>query len=144
MRLPLAPELLWASTLGYRSRNGIWSALSFNYMAGRYMDVSPLRRMGRALDSAHDAAAMIRQEPLPPAATVDLTFYKSFRTRIGTFDIYAVVNNLLNARDIVYNGYEQTRLRASGSGANRTYVPFPSKYLYAYSRTWYLRLGYRF
>jgi hypothetical protein len=144
LALPSSPELLLVETIDWHSRSGIWSTLSLNYMAGRYVDPAPLRRLARTLDLASNSEAMSRQEQLPAAATLDLTVYKSFRTRLGAFDLFLVVNNLLNNRNIVYNAYEPSRLVVTGDGSTRSCTPFPTEYLYAYPRTYYLRLGYRF
>ena len=140
------PEAVLTSILSYRWRGSLWSTLSVNYMAGRYVDVSPLRRMERATSGLEGSAltGMISQERLADAVTLNFTFYKSFRTRFGSIDIFAAVNNLLDNRNVVYNGYEQQRLFSHSSGGTVTYSPFASKYLYSYPRTYYLRLGCRF
>jgi len=116
-------------------------SLTVNYMDGSYVDPSPLRRTSRAMQAASDPVAMAAQERLPAAATVNLTLYKSLRTRIGVFDLFAAVNNLFSDRGIVYNAYEQMRLSRQRDGS---YVPFPSRYLYSYPLTFYLRVGYKF
>lgn len=54
------------------------------------------------------------------------------------------MDNLFDDRRIVHSGYESMRLRKIGSGAGAGVEPFGSKYLYAYGRTCYLTLNFRF
>ncbi|MDD3107724.1 MAG: TonB-dependent receptor, partial [Alistipes sp.] len=126
----------------------LWSAsVSINYAGDYPLSPSPLRRMRLVYDyatSPEDRAALTRQEYLPEAVTVDLFVMKSFRMGTHYLSLSASVRNLFNRRRNVYSGYETLRVRKSGTGLNQSVTAFPSKYLYAYPRTYYLSLFFRF
>ena len=126
---------------------GFIATLSFNYMADRYVVANPLRRMERIYnltESPERFSEMVAQEKLPDAATVDLFLMKSFDMKHGSFTLLLSVNNLLGDRNMIYSGYEQMRIMRRGTGINRRYVPFDSKYLYSYPRSYYISATYRF
>lgn len=123
------------------------ASLTASYMGGRYVDISPLRRMERAYGLAespekHDD--FVDQERLGDAFVMNLFLLRSFPIRRGTLTVLASVNNLLGDTGIVYNGYEQMRIVKNGTAPNYNWKPFPSKYLYGYGRTWYVSLSYSF
>lgn len=80
----------------------------------------------------------------PGAATVGLFASKTFRLGARYLSLSGSVDNLFDDRRIVHSGYESMRLRKIGSGAGAGVEPFGSKYLYAYGRTCYLTLNFRF
>lgn len=146
-RLGGSPQRVASAELSYRGA-GLWMAsLSVNYAADHYVSASPLNRMSRVYDyaaSPEDRLALTDQERFPEAVTIDLFVSKSFRLGSRYLSVSASVNNLANRRDIVYSGYEQMRLRKSGTGLNQSVTAFGSKYLYAYPRTYYLSVNFRF
>jgi hypothetical protein len=83
------------------------------------------------------------QERLPDASSLGLYVSKGFIIADRYMYASVSVDNILN-REIIYGGYEQNRIRKSGTGINRTYSPFPSKYSYAYPRTFYLTVSANF
>ena len=103
--------------------------------------------MSRVFDyaaSPEDLEQLVTQERFPEAFTINLFAYKTFRLGRGYLTVSGSVNNLANRRRIVYSGYEQMRLKRTGTGVNRSIEPFGSKYLYAYPRTYYLTMSFRF
>ena len=137
---------LWLS-VPLSAYDGPFASLSVNYAADHYTTVSPLNRMGRVYDyaaSPEDLRALTEQERFPEAFTIDLFVSKSFRLGSRYLSVSAAVNNLANRKEIVYSGYEQMRLRKSGTGLNQSITAFGSKYLYAYPRTYYLTVNFRF
>lgn len=141
-----SPELLASVELEYNARNWIVS-MSCNYMGERYLTPTPLRRMERAYGKVATDNAFrnfVGQEKLDDACTVDMFILKSFEISGRWLTATLSVKNLLGSKDIVYNGYEQNRVRNYDNGAAAVYRPFDSKYLYSYPRSYYLSLSYRF
>ena len=146
-RLVGSPQRIASAELSYRGAKLWMASLSVNYAADHYTTVSPLNRMGRVYDyaaSPEDLRALTEQERFPEAFTIDLFVSKSFRLGSRYLSVSAAVNNLANRKEIVYSGYEQMRLRKSGTGLNQSITAFGSKYLYAYPRTYYLTVNFRF
>lgn len=146
-RLGGSPQRVAAAELGYQGVRMWRVALSVNYVADNYVSLSPLNRMSRVFDyaaSPEDLERLVTQERFPEAFTINLFAYKTFRLGRGYLTVSGSVNNLANRRRIVYSGYEQMRLKRTGTGLNRSIEPFGSKYLYAYPRTYYLTMSFRF
>lgn len=76
--------------------------------------------------------------------TVNLFLSKTFRVGGGYLSLTGSVNNIANRTNIVYSGYEQMRVLKTGTGTDRSFSPFASKYYYGYGRTYYLTVNYRF
>ena len=142
------PSSVVATQIAYSSRSNWRLSLALNYAGGRYIAISPLRRMTRVSDTASSPEAfaqMCEQEKLDTAFTVDASVMKSFVFTKGQRLICMLsARNLLNNKSIVYNGYEQMRILRQGSGINRTYTPFANKYTYAYPISIYLSVTYKF
>ncbi len=146
-RLGGSPQRVAAAELSYQGVHMWRVALSVNYVADNYVSLSPLNRMSRVFDyaaSPEDLERLVTQERFPEAFTINLFAYKTFRLGRGYLTVSGSVNNLANRRRIVYSGYEQMRLKRTGTGLNRSIEPFGSKYLYAYPRTYYLTMSFRF
>lgn len=144
--LTTSPRHAVMGELRYHSWGWV-ASVSGSYMGGRYVDISPLRRMERAYGLAgstekyHD---FISQEKLGDAFVMNVFLLRSFRIGGGSLTAVASVNNALGNRDIVYGGYEQMRIAKSGSAPNLNWKPFDTKYLYSYGRTYYVSLSYSF
>ena len=144
--LATSPQRAVTGELRYAPWGWITS-FTASYMGGRYVDVSPLRRMERAYglaESPEKHREFVDQERLGNAFVMNFFLLRSFPIRRGTLTVTASVNNLLGDTGIIYNGYEQMRIVKNGTAPNHNWKPFPSKYLYGYGRTWYLSLSYSF
>ncbi len=142
------PQCLGVAELRYSGTRMWLASVTFAYMGDNYVDLNPVRRMPRVTDRAGSPerfSALIAQERLPSAMTVDLFVSKTFRLG-GThrLTVNASIRNLLNRRDIVYSGYEPMRVRRVGSGLGSSIAPFDTKYYYSYGRGYYAGLSYRF
>ena len=90
------------------------------------------------------------QERLPDAVSVDMAAWKSFRLRGKRADSYSrlivtlSVKNLLGNENMVYSGRESLRIYRKSIAGDYLYEPFPTRYTYAYPRTYYLSVTYRF
>ena len=120
----------------YRS----WSAsLGVNYAGGRYVDASFIRRTERVVRQGAVSQQMydkfLSQQRLDDAMTVDASLSKWFRLGKSRLSATLSVKNIFNKRDIVYGGYEVSRIRNYRSGAQRVYAPQSDVLSYAYGRT---------
>lgn len=145
-RLGGSPERVASIEIKYNAI-GWLASLTYNYAGNRYLSPNPLRRMSRAYNLASSPERFdefVAQEKLPDAGTVNLFIMRTFRVANSRLSLMASVSNLLNGKDIIYNGYEQMRIMKRGNGVNVNHMPFPSKYMYAYGRNYYVSMIWRF
>src|SRR5690606_14890502 len=76
------PQEAYTAGLTYRSKN-FWSVfLNVNYFGGSWLDFNPVRRTSAAVDLVEPGSpqwdAILQQEQVDGAWTVDLSFYKSW------------------------------------------------------------------
>lgn len=145
-RIGSTPQSVCSAELRYGA-NGWLATATLSHMADNSVSISPLRRMPRAYelaDSPEKFEQFTLQQRLPNVTVIDLFLLKSFF--IGSTQLYALVSvkNIAGRNDIIYNGYEQMRIGKSGTGVNRVYSPFASKYLYGYGRTYFCSITYKF
>ena len=140
------PQRTAAAEIKYSGR--LWMAsVSVNYAGDNYIDINPIRRMKRVCDYALSQETITElnyQEKFPEATTINIFISKTFRLGTHYLSLSGSINNLANRKDIIYSGYEQMRLRKQGTGLNQTITPLGSKYYYAYGRTYYLTLNFKF
>jgi outer membrane receptor protein involved in Fe transport len=90
------------------------------------------------------------QERLPDAVSVDAAAWKSFRLRSKRGEEYKrlvvslSVRNLLGRENMIYSGRESLRIYRRSIAGDYLYEPFPTRYTYAYPRTYYISVTYRF
>lgn len=141
--LATSPERAATIELEYDTWGWI-ASLSASYVGGRYVMISPLRRMERIYKlnlSPESHYDMVKQEKLDDAFTLNLFIMRSLEMLGGRFTVTASINNLLG-KNIVYHGYEQMRVRQTDVTGN--WKPFGSKYLFNYGRTYYVSATYSF
>lgn len=139
-----APQTVAAADLTYADSRGWRVSLGAEYMGGRRVAINPLYHGSRVAGINAAPEIMERftsQERLPDAFTLGMSASKGFVLRRGYLLVRISVHNILSA-DIIYSGYEQMRILRSGSGINRTLVPFPSKYMYSWPATWNFSVSY--
>ncbi len=141
-----SPQAVLMASLAYSTPSRWRVELSWNYAGMRYVPVSPVRRTGRIADLA-SSPEMRRefrvQERLPDASVLGFYVSKGFIIAGRYIHVGISADNILNSK-IIYGGYEQNRIRKSGTGINRTYSPFPSKYSYYYPRTFFINVSANF
>ena len=133
-----SPQTSVAVSVRYSSPGGFDAEAEWLFADRRYVSLNPLRRTERiagAMSSPEMRAECIRQERLPAASVLNIGVSKGFDLWGMRVFVNLSVNNLLGRRDIVYGGYEQTRLAEAGSDGASGYSPFPSRYSYYYPRT---------
>ena len=160
------PSITLLSDVEYYNRG--WSIkLGAQFYGLRYVAPSLVRRADVALSHAaneQDRAEMVAQERLDDAFTMDFKVSKTiylnrFNRRIystaaaprftdryphSRITIMFAVDNLLGNNDIVYRGYESSRLRKKYLWEDFTLKAFPNYYLYAYPRSYYLQIAFKF
>ncbi len=161
-----APQILAAAEISYFNRG--WGVnMGANYAGMRYVAPSYLRRTERVAymaDSPELFREFVSQERLRDAVTVDAslskTFYLNrFDKRIYThptnprfidryprsrITLFLSVRNLLGNNNIVYGGYESSRLHKRWIADGYTFRPQATRYLYAYPRTYYFSIRFTF
>ena len=143
------PRLSGSLGVGYRSFNG-WTAELWAAWAGaRRAEASYLRRTERvAFEGASSPEAfdaIVTQQHLPDAFTVDLTVAKQWRLGRGSrIRTSLTLHNLTGERGNIYSAYESERRRRTTRGIQSDYPPLPSRLLYARPRTVFLSAVYTF
>lgn len=134
--------------LAYFGPHGWGFRLSAGYACGRWVEPMPLRRteriarQGGTTREAFDA--FTRQERLDDAFTCDGALFKSFYFDRSRLTASLMLRNLTGGSDTVYNGYESLRVQRIRAGDVLGYAPHATRYTYAYPRTFYLTISYRF
>ena len=160
------PQLSAIGQINYHNR-GWRASLEAEYHALRYIAPSLVRRTEDVL--SHAATEEIRkqfisQQRLGDAFAMNATLSKSFylsrfdrreysssaaprfvdrhpRSRIT---LLLAVNNILGNENIVYRGYESSRIRKRYLWNDFNSIPLSSYLLYAYPRTYYLQVKFTF
>lgn len=143
-----APQAEAFAELRHFARHGWGFGVSAAYAGLRYAEPAFLRRTDRI---AHQAASspeafelFTAQERLDDAFTLGASVYKTFYVGDSRLTLSLMLRNLLNDRDTVYAAYESLRVRRTRSGDFYSYAPFETRRSYAYPRSFYLSVSYRF
>ena len=143
-----APMLSGTAELTYITYRGWAASLGAQVAALRYVDASPIRRTERVAYQASSSEEIFRefinQHRLNDAVTVDASVSKWFNIGRSRLSLTLSVRNLLGDDDIVYGGYESSRIRNYMSGARRIYTPQDDVLTYAYPRTYYAVVSWKF
>ncbi len=143
-----APQI--ASTLGleYMTYRGWAVSCSAQVAALRYVDASVIRRTERVARQASVSEEIYRsflaQRRLNDVFTLDASVSRWFDIGEHRLSLTLSVRNLLGRDDIVYGGYELSRIRHYMSGANHVYMPQDDILTYAYPRTFYGVISWKF
>ena len=161
-----APHIVATVGLSYYNK-GWWASVNANYAGLRYIEPSAVMRTERVLAMAvspEQRADLLAQERLCDAFTVDLSLSKSLYISRMSKRIYSTaaaprfedkyprsrfifrvgVRNLLGSTDIVYSGYENSRLQRYKLAGEYIYTRQASRYMYAYPRTFYGSINFVF
>ncbi len=143
-----APQLTALAEIAYFGPKGWGCRASAGYAGRRYVEPMPLRRTDRIAGQggitreAFDA--FTRQERLSDAFTLDAALFKSFYFERSRLTASLMLRNLTGNADTVYGGYESLRVRRIRPGDDTLYAPHASRYTYAWPRSFYLTISYRF
>ena len=143
-----APQITASASLDYFARRGWIFSGGVNYAGGRYVEPSIVRRTERVARQSSASAELyerfLSQQRLGDAVTVDCSVAKWFSVGASRMSLSLMVRNLLGADNIVYGGYEQTRIRHYRSGAQTIYAPQDDIITYSYPRTFYAVVSWKF
>ena len=153
VRIGNTPQIALSADVAYVNKG--WGArLTANYAGLRYVEAEPMRRTDRVSRQGSISEEIFRrftqQERMPDAVTADVAAWKSFRLQRGNGDGYTrlvvslAVRNLLGNRNMLYAGRESLRIYRRSIAGDYLYEPFPTRYSYAYPRTYYLSVTYKF
>ena len=149
---------LTALSLGLSYHAGGWFIdLNGNYYDRIYLSYSPSFRYGKSLKNRQDAYGdvyapdgsivdgILDQAEGKGGFMLDASIGKSIYLKKGSLSINLTLTNVLNNRDIVTGGYEQSRSDYTQSGNTRTYKfsKNPMKF-YAYGTNGMLNITYKF
>jgi len=127
--------------VNYASPKSWYLGASISYFGDTYIDYNPERRTAEMVDPSNPSNALItEQSSVPSAYLVDASIGKSWRIKKYFINLNFQVANVLDKTDFKTGGYEQLRY----SGLSSDITKFPSRYYYAFGRTYYLSLGFRF
>ena len=143
-----APQLTALAEIAWFGPKGWGCRASAGYAGRRYVEPMPLRRTDRIAGQGGITReffdAFTRQERLPDAFTLDAALFKSFRFERSRLTASLMLRNLTGEADTVYGGYESLRVRRIRPGDDTLYVPHASRCTYAWPRSFYLTISYRF
>ena len=143
-----APPLTACAELGYFGPKGWGFKTSAGYAGARYVEPSLLRRTERIARQGGTTREMFdaftRQQRLGDAFTLDAALFKTFWFDRSRLTASLILRNLLGDGDTVYSAYESQRVRRIRSGDTLCYAPHATRLTYAYPRSFYLTVSYRF
>ncbi len=136
-----APQVSATAEVTYLTYRGWAVSMGVQYAGGRYVDPSVVRRTERVAIQGSASEEIyhrfVEQRRLDDAVTMDASLSRWFNIGRSRLSLTLSVRNLLGSSDIVYGGYESSRIRNYRSGAQRIYLPHDDVLTYAYPRTYY-------
>jgi len=142
--IPSTPQTAAMIGLKYASPKYWFINLDLSYFDDIYIDFAPERRTSEGLMGLEPndpfRQEVIRQTRVPSAYLLDASIGKSWRVEGGFLNLNLQVANVLDNQNFKTGGYEQLRSVATAESMRQ----FPPRYYYAYGRTFYLILGFRF
>ena len=143
-----APQLTATAELAWFGSRGWGCRASAGYAGRRYVEPMPLRRTDRIAGQGgitrEAFEAFTRQERLADAFTLDTSLFKSFYFDRSRLTAALMLRNLLGDADTPYGGYESLRVRRIRPGDDTLYTPHATRCTYAWPRSFYLTISYRF
>lgn len=143
-----APQLTACAQVGYFGPKGWGLRLSTGYAGRRFVEAAPLLRTDRIAvqggNTPEAFAAFAGQERLDDAFTLDASLFKSFYFGRKRLTAALMLRNLTAGRGTIYSGYESLRVRRVTAGDQTLWQPHDTRYTYAYPRSFYLTISYRF
>lgn len=136
------PEFAATIGLKYNAPKYWFVGINANYFDEIYVTLNPERRTEDMVNNLYESdpqvGEILGQKKLDSGFTVDLYGGKSWRVKGYNIGFTLSINNILNTKDFITNGFEQYRF-------DRTNIDkFPNKYYYMYGRTYFLNLYFRF
>lgn len=143
-----APQFTACAELAYFGPKGWGFRASAGYAGRRYVEPMPLRRTARIARQGgitpEAFAGFTRQERLGDAFTFDAALFKTFWFDRSRLTASLMLRNLTGGGGTVYSGYESLRVQRIRSGDALFFAPHATRYTYAYPRSFYLTISYKF
>ncbi len=140
--VPRTPQRAMTFGLNYEGKGYWWASLNLNFFDQLWLDFNPDRRTAAAVDGVEPDSdlwrAILWQEKAPAATTLDFFGGKSFRFGDYFLRLNLGIDNILDRQDIISGGYEQLRFDFETKDPN----VFPTRYYYAWGRTWFLNISF--
>jgi hypothetical protein len=148
------PQQAYSFGLEYRNPKYWWLSANVNYLADRYIDISPISRTsvfftnpasGFPFPEATEERGreLLKQEELAPVMLLNLVGGKSWRIFKKNLNLFCSINNLLDTT-FKTGGYEQARnanFRQRDQDVSSGTPNFGNKYFYGYGRTYFVSLS---
>ena len=148
------PQQAYSFGMEYRNRNYWWLSTNVNYLASRYIDISPIARTSIFFTNpasgfpfpeadTERAKILLEQEELKPVMLLNLVGGKSWRILKKNLNLFVSINNLLDT-SFKTGGYEQARnanFRQRDQDVSSGTPNFGNKYFYGYGRTYFVSLS---
>ena len=149
------PQQAYSVGLEYRNPKYWWISANANYLADRYVDISPIARTSifftnpvsgfpfpeATLDRGK---TLLKQEELPPVMLLNLVGGKSWRVMKKNLNLFCSINNVLNTT-FKTGGFEQARnanFRQRNQDVPNGTPNFGNRYFYGYGRTYFVSLSF--
>ena len=137
------PQTALSGGLKYNSPKYWFANINVNFFDDIYIDFNPDRRTEGAVSGLESGTegfdAVIRQEKVPSAFTLDFFGGKSWKFGNTFLFLNIGVNNILDTQDFITGGFEQLRFDYENKDVNR----FPSRYFYYFGRNYFINLSVR-
>lgn len=142
------PQVTGFAGLNYYGPKGWGVQVEGAWAGNRYVEPSLIRRtprIARQMAESPEAFDLFtRQERLANAFTLNATLFKSFYFNASRLTLMLSVRNILNDTDQFFSGYESSRIRRIRTADASVYRPLDTRYLYAYPRTFYASISFKF
>jgi hypothetical protein len=149
------PQQAYSIGLEYRNPKYWWVSANANYLADRYVDISPIARTaifftnpvsGFPFPEAtkERGLELLQQEELPPVILLNLVGGKSWRVSKKNLNLFFSINNLFNTT-YKTGGFEQARnanFRQRNQDVSSGSPNFANKYFYGNGRTFFISLAF--
>ena len=151
LRVSGGPQSAYTLGLNYRSKNYWFLSVNVNYFDHIYVDYNPVRRTLPSLEYIDEGTSawekVLGQEKRDGEFTLDASagwswkFDNKFKSlKKNAFLLFNVgLSNILDNKDLIVTGFEQLRFDKGGNPD-----VYPSKYAYAYGRTYFASITFRF
>lgn len=150
--LAAGPQTAASLAVNYRSPKYWYASLTGSFYDNNYVDINPDRRTVEATEALTPGTAIynevVEQKKLPAAFTLDFfagasilvnKYIKGLPRRTMIY-VNLSMNNILDNKEIITGGFEQTRYDFSESNVDK----FPPKYFYGFGRNYLLNISLSF
>lgn len=135
------PQSAASIGLKYSSPKYWFVGFNANYYGDAFIGFNPDRRRSELIagvENPEQHKYLVDQERIQEAFTLDIYGGSSWKFGQNYLNLSFNVNNVLDKQDMKTGGYEQMRLDQS------KLEKFPSRYFYAFGRTFFVMVSYRF